>query len=462
MRGLQAASRGRPQHAAQRGFGATVLAVVIALAGLEPQDVRADAADAPPGRIAIRDGRFVEAGSGKPFVPLGANYYRAAKDPGKQAHAALCPGSYDAEYVERMMAAMAARSWNTVRVFHSFLVGPSGLIESPGSSEINPAYLANVLHLLRTARERGVRVIFTWDIWLPAAEAWARQPLPNDWESTFQADPPPRQGVNSFRLAVGPVRNRAAGIVALIRGIKVADPTLLQVVLAWELENEVRFAADQEPFVTRSAEFGFGGATFDLSTDAGSQALMDAAAAAWASACADCIHAADPESLVSASVFTFQAVGRRGPGTLSRDKTDDARVPASPRALLASRLDFIDIHVYAHRGPIDRVRADVTKTLESVGFAELLRDARRLGKPLLAGEVGVSAGATRRPPDWHVIHHDVGEALFGELVAAVRDEGFAGALLWHYGNPDSLPDDEFPAVSLHPGYGDRLRAAWQR
>lgn len=458
----RATDRHRAHPRARRLRGWVVLAAVVGLVWIELHGVAAAAEQKPLERIVIREGRFVEAGSRTSFTPLGVNYYRIAREPGQQSHAAFCPGSYDAAYVERMMATIAEQGWNTVRVFHSTLVGPSGLIESPGSQDINPAYLTNVLHFLRAARARGVRVIFTWDIWLPAAEAWARQPLPNDWEATFQADPSPRQGVNSFRLAVGPVRNRAAGIVALIRAIKTADPTLLPVVFAWELENEVRFAADQEPFVTRRQDFAFGGATFDLSTDAGSQALMDAAAAAWASACADCIHAADAEALVSASVFTFQAVGRQGPGTLSLDKTGDARVPASPRALLGSRLDFIDIHLYAHRGPIERVRADVRKNLESVEFANVRSDARRLGKPILAGEVGVSAGATRRPPDWQVIHHDVGESLFEALVAATREEGFGGALIWHYGNPDSQPGDEYPAVQLHPGYGARLRAAWDR
>jgi hypothetical protein len=461
MGGPQAAEPGRTSREVLRMWGWATVAVVC-LAWREPHGCGAAVADQPLERIAIREGRFVEADSGAPFTPLGVNYYRIAREPGQQSHAAFCPGSYDAAYVERMMAAIAEQRWNTVRVFHSALVGPSGLIESPVSRDINPAYLTNVLHFLRAARARGVRVIFTWDIWLPAADAWARQPLPRHWESIWQARAEGRQGVNAFRLAVEPVRKRAAGVVALIQAIKTAEPALLPVVLAWELENEVRFAVDQEPFVTRRPDYVFGGTTFDLSTDAGVQGLMDAAMAAWASACADAIHEADPQALVSASVFTFEAVGRGGPGTLSRDKTGDARVPAAPRALLGSRLDFIDIHLYAHRGPIDRVRADVTQTLESVEFTDVLREARRLGKPILAGEVGVSAGATRRPPDWQVIHHDVGESLFEELVAATREEGFAGALFWHYGNPDSQPGDEYPAVQLHPGYGARLRAAWDR
>lgn len=417
---------------------------------------------APLERITIREGRFVTESSGMPFTPLGVNYFRLAHDPGKLTHAAFCPGSYEPGYVERMMAHAAGQGLNTVRTFHSSIVGPSGLIETPASTSINPAYLANVVHFLRTAKAHGVRVVFAWDIWLPAAEAWRERRLHERWETRFQPGARPDEGVNSFRFAIGSVRTRAAAIVALIHAIRAVDPMLLQVVLSWELENEVRFAADREPFVSRPRAFRFAGETFDVSTDEGAQALMDATTTAWASACADAIHEADPKALVSASVFTFEAVGRKGPATFSQDSTHDARIPGSPHALLRSHLDFIDIHVYVHRGPVERVGERVEATLASVGFADLLRDARRLGKPILAGEVGISAQAMRRPPPSDEIDHTLGQALVEELVVAVRDAGFAGAVLWHYGNPDSQPADDFPAVWLHPGYGKRLRSAWHR
>lgn len=411
----------------------------------------------------VRDGRFLTAGPGSPFSPLGVNFYRLAHDPGKQLHAGFCPGSYDPAYVERMMAKVAANGLNTVRTFHSSIVGPAGVVESSDAASINPAYLANVLHFLRSARAKGVRVIFAWDIWLPDIPAWADQRLPAPWERVFPGEARPEQGVNSFRLAVRPIRTRVAEIVTLIREIRTKDPGLLPVVLSWELENEVRFAANAEPFVSRPRAFGFAGTTFDVSTDEGAQALMDAATTAWASACADAIHEEDAEALVSASVFTFEAVGRKRPGTLSHDSTRDTRIPSSPHALLQSRLDFIDIHVYAHRGPPGHVRDDARATLESVRFEDLIRDARRLGKPILAGEVGVSLNAMRRSSAaTDTVDHAAGQALVEELVGAVRDAGFVGALLWHYGNPDSLPADPFPTVHLHPKYAESLGAAWSR
>lgn len=426
-----------------------------------PAAAQASESVEPGERIAIRDGRFAGAESGVPFTPLGVNYYRTNRAIGEHSHAAFCPGQYDAEYVERMMAYVAGKRWNTIRAFHGIVVGPAGLIESPDSREINPAYAANVVHFLRTARAHGLRVIFTLDTWPPEARAWANEPLPAEWEQVFGATPPGRYAINGLRLTLRAVRIRAAELKALIGAIRKEDPALLAVVLAWEIENECHFSADHEPLASRAA-CAFGGKPFDLSIDDGAQAFMNEVTIAWASACADTVHAADKDALVSASVFTFAAVGRGRPGTLSQDKTADNRVPCDPRALLESRLDFIDIHVYPHRGPSKQLRADLTASLESVNFSDLRAEARRLGKPILAGEFGVPVGATRRPPVWTDIHHDVGQALLKDLVTELRKRGFAGALYWHFGNPDSLPDDQFPALDLHPGYGDRFRAAWMR
>lgn len=435
------------------------IAVAGVLVWARPVAAQATESVEPGERIAIRDGRFAGAESGVPFTPLGVNYYRTNRAVGEHSHAAFCPGQYDAEYVERMMAYVASKRWNTIRAFHGIVVGPAGLIESPDSREINPAYAANVVHFLRTARAHGVRVIFTLDTWLPEARAWANEPLPAEWEEVFGATPPGRYAINGLRLTLRSVRIRAAELKALIGGIRKEDPTLLAVVLAWEIENECRFAADHEPLASRAA-CAFGGKPFDLSTDDGAQAFMNEVTTAWASACADAVHAADQHALVSASVFTFAAVGRGRPGTLSQDKTADPRVPCDPCALLESRLDFIDIHIYAGRGPTKQLRTDLTASLQTVDFVKLRAEARRLGKPILAGEFGVPVGATRRPPVWTDIHHDVGQALLADLAGELRKRGFAGALYWHYGNADSKPDDEFPAMELHRGYADRFRAAW--
>jgi hypothetical protein len=189
---------------------------------------------------------------------------------------------------------------------------------------------------------------------------------------------------------------------------------------------------------------------------------MDSAARAWASACADAIHAADGEALVSASVFTFAAVGRQGPGTWSQDQTKDMRVPARPSALLESRLDFVDLHLYAGKSKDESVTQHLQRDLASVELPALAEEAKRRGKPLLVGESGVGVGLTRRGPDWETIHHDVGVELLRELHQALAAYPFAGVLHWHYGSPDSQAQDQHSALTLFPQYGEVLREALKR
>jgi hypothetical protein len=179
----------------------------------------------------------------------------------------------------------------------------------------------------------------------------------------------------------------------------------------------------------------------------------------WADVCADAIHAADPEALVSTGLFAFAAVGRSGPGTLSADKTGDARIPARPLALLRSKLDYVDVHLYAWMGENLTVAQNLRRALESVEAAALMGEARRVGKPVLCGECGVFANYLRKPADL-AIDHALGLACLREHVQGVRDAGFAGALYWPYGSPDSGPNDEMPALNLFPEYATVLTGIW--
>ena len=176
-------------------------------------------------------------------------------------------------------------------------------------------------------------------------------------------------------------------------------------------------------------------------------------------ACADAIHAADPEALVSASVFTFAAVGRQGPGTWSKDQTKDMRVPARPLALLESSLDFVDLHLYAGKSKTESIAQHLQRDLASVEISALAAKAKSLGKPILVGESGVAAHFTRRGPDWQTIHHDVGVELLREYHNALATHPFAGVLHWHFGSPDSTAQDEYPALVLFPQYGEALKSS---
>lgn len=433
------------------GMLADALIAVLALAAV------ADGAGTPAvSRIVVRNGRFVDKSTGKQFVPLGVNYFRAAVNVG---HATFCPGSYDRAFVEKMMADLAASGFNTIRTFHAYHVGENGILASPASREISPRYLANMVHFLAQARRHGLRVIFTWDVWLPSSEWLSSTPLPNETKYPFLPALAGDMGLNGYRLHLRAVRTHANAIVEIIRALRKQDPGLLPVVLAWELENEVYFTTAHAPFNTREGSFSFGGKTYEMRSDDQVQSLLDEATVQWVNACAEAIHRADPEALVSAPVYTFAAVGRGGPGTLSEDVTGDPRIPARPMALLRTGVDYVDIHLYAWKTEKQSVSDFLELGLGSVEWDKLKAEAARLGKPVMAGEVGVAAHYLRKPPD-NAIDHTLGVGCLREHLKGVRDRGFAGALYWPYGSPDSTANDENPALTLFPEYGRALRAVW--
>ena len=85
-----------------------------------------------PARIAVRDGAFLDTGTGAAFTPLGVNYYRVGElQDGKSGHATFCPRYYDRDFIEKMMADLEGWGFNTVRTFHVYHVGEGGILSSP-------------------------------------------------------------------------------------------------------------------------------------------------------------------------------------------------------------------------------------------------------------------------------------------------------------------------------------------
>jgi hypothetical protein len=125
--------------------------------------------------------------------------------------------------------------------------------------------------------------------------------------------------------------------------------------------------------------------------------------------------------------------------------------------LLESRLDFVDIHIYAGQSEFESIAQHLKHDLDSVEISHLAREARRLGKPILVGESGVAARYMRRGPDWQTIRHETGVNLLREFHQELSTFSFAGVLHWHYGNPDSTAQDEYPAMGLFPQYFEANR-----
>lgn len=353
---------------------------------------------APPlGRVAVRDGSFIDTATGERFEPRGLHYIRLLPD---GRHYVLDPGRYDAERIEAMLMDLKAHGYNVVRIFvgHIGVAGDRGL-----ASE----FIATLCDFLKRAQRHGVRVILVPDF-VPPSPAYDRMKGRVTDVGQMQL----------LYLDPGHVAAKQAYLNDLVGAIKVHDPDLLSTVFAYELENEACYFVTEPPFAGGTGSFEYDGRVYDLSSGQEAQALLDAAVADWADAMVEAIHEVDPEALVSCSVFSYEAVGRSGPGRHNVDSTEDARAPVRPLVLAKSKLSYLDIHLYAPS------EDGLANDLASMEWPAVLEACRRTGKPILMGEFG----ALRRE------FADAAAAAEGmnRHIARAEAEGFGGWVYWTY------------------------------
>lgn len=391
---------------------AVVSVFLLALSGAWGEGASEAGLDAPLPRICVREGRFVEKVSGRPFVPRGFNYIRLIpvnhpKGP-RPTHGTFAPSHYDAKKVEAMFADLRQNGFNVVRVFihHGYKEGIAG---SKDSLELSPAYLANFIDFLKRGRRHGVYVIPALG-WLPQSKGYL---------DLIGEKPKDIQGKNLYYLHRGFINAKAKYMADFARAIQKHDPDLLTTIFAYELENETHLVATQAPFsLTEGTCTPADGKTYDLTSAQELQKMADENVNLWADACVDAVHAVDPEVMVSTNVFTFRAVHRTGPGKLRTDQSEDERFPARPLALTRTKLDYLDIHFY----PMDDKTLD--RDLKSIEFDEFKKACDEKGIPLIMGEYGA----------FNFAYKTLDEAVVAmeKHLTRVRDLGFVGDIYWTY------------------------------
>ena len=419
-----------------------------------------------PDRITIRSGRFVNARTGAAFTPFGVNYCVVGEfKNGKRGHATFSPSHYDREFVAGMMRDLRKWGCNTVRVFHAYVATEDGIVKSRDATELSPEYVANFVDFLEQARAHGIRVIVSFDVWGTGCAWLSDRELPVDPAYKFPLGKwDHRYHRNNFQLCRTPARERANTIIESIRAIRKHDPALPHTILAWELENELNLRDDKPPFDGSVQEAAFKGRTFDLRDDSDRQAYLDAAFVNWCDYIRAAIRHEDPDVLVSASVFTFAAVGLEGPGAFTGVKRRDHRIPARPLALLDSGIDFVDIHSYVWRD-LDGKRDELwhlRRNMDSVEMDALRPKAAKLGKPIIVGETGVHNYYTNRPGLSIPTRVRLGADYLHNHVRALRDTyKVAGMLFWIYGTRALPRHGLYYDLNRQPYVAKQYLDAWQ-
>ncbi len=368
-------------------------------------------AGAPPGsshRIGVRvvegRGEFFDTVTGETYVPRGHNYVRA--NPSGTGHALFKTGEYDAAEVATAMTAMAAAGYNVIRV-HVDRIHIEGEADAPGQ-RLDAAYLTNVVDLVTTARTHGLHVTFNFEF------------VPSTYDSLRGTPPPNVAGRNEHVMSQGYLEALATFVVDVLEAIRAADATLLTTIFSFNLWNEAAFFSSDPPF---SLSAGFvtpaEGGTYDLSIRASRQLAADNGARYFADFLVARLKAAEPQLLLSISVFTPRAAQRTGyDGVDPIGSPIDSRLPFRVRALAASSLDYIDLHLIPTSFPWG-LPYDLEAEMAVIEFDEL-----DPAKPLFMGEIGA----------YKFDHSTVGSAIRTLLNHQARtcDLGFDGWVLWSW------------------------------
>jgi F5/8 type C domain/Cellulase (glycosyl hydrolase family 5) len=335
-----------------------VLAVRTDAPSREPPQHRIAVRPVAGGALELYDRR-----TGETFRPRGANYVRLAEQGGTGLHhSTFNVGLYDGPRADEALKRMRAGGSNVVRVFLSGACADRCV--GHRLRGISSRYVAEVADFLRLARANGLYVIVTID----------GLPTQTRYEATLNAEPRTLvEGANLDFLTAGGVQ-ASASFWADFAAELIRQRAATDVVLAYELRNEVHFDGWAKPFTLTSGLVPTAnGRTYDMAGQAQKDAMLDDGLAYWIERVRAAIRAVDPTALV--------AVGFFEPQQPNPSRGGDQRLIRTRAAIRGSSADLVDLHVSPG--------AELTLPHYMENFGVDGSEA----KPILLGELGASRSA---------------------------------------------------------------------
>ncbi|CAF2638727.1 unnamed protein product [Rotaria sp. Silwood2] len=293
-----------------------------------------------------------------PISLRGSNYIRLIN---ATIHVTFEPNLYSLWDIESALKQMYSYGYNYVRVFLDCPTLYQGFnLSSPG---IPMHYTQNVIDFLVRASTYQIAVMLTAS-WNPA-----------NYQSIVDSYPIPANvtGSNMIIFHAGEAAAKAQFFQDLLNEIQNVSSIAFQTIFAIDIFNEISVSVRQQPFSLTSGIVSFGGVSYNMSQGNDRQQLVDIASNIWLNTVATAIKSIAPTILVSASLFSPNAVGHDGfDGVQTRPPNEDDRYPLRPASLINSLADYIDLHVYAS----ENMRAE----FEGAALIPV--------KPILLGETG--------------------------------------------------------------------------
>ncbi|CAF1446675.1 unnamed protein product, partial [Rotaria sordida] len=238
--------------------------------------------------------------------------------------------------IDNAMIQMYNYGYNYVRVFLDCPTLYNGFgLSSPG---IPLSYTKNVIDFLVRASNHQLSVMLTAS-WNPA-----------NYQPIIDSYPMPSivSGINTIIFHAGQAAAKAQFFQDLLYEIKAINSTAFQTIFAIDVFNEIGVSVQEEPFSLTSGLVSFGDVLYDMARGDHRQQLLDIAGKIWLNTVAAAIKLVSPTILVTASLFSPNAVGHDGfDGVQIRPPNVDDRYPLRPASLVHSLADYIDLHVYA-------------------------------------------------------------------------------------------------------------------
>jgi len=312
-----------------------LLSILVATAvPLPAMQTSARAQEDVPHRIGVRVadgvGEFYDTVTGKRFVPRGANYidFHSAET-GSLQDRVLATNTYDPERVRTAFGALAARGYNTVRIFFdSCMVGPYCITQwdTPG---LNPAYMDNLADLIRIAASEGIYLQLTSND-IPDGGGYGDR-------ANRDSDAQIAGYRNAHFLTPGGAETFAQYWRDILTELNARDaPT--EAVLGWQLVNEQWFFRLQPPFSLDEGIVSSAAGEYDMSDPAQKQQMAVDNVLNYLNTAVAVIHDLDPGTLVTSGFFAPQYPNPTVTG-------GDWYVETAPLMGRAD-LDYFDFHAY--------------------------------------------------------------------------------------------------------------------
>jgi hypothetical protein len=305
---------------------------------------------------------FFNRNTGKVFVPRGNNYIRLAnltKPNGNPvlAHSTFAVGLYDANRAETALASMQASGYNSVTVITEGCC--EGMIGDPAGG-LNSAYIANVVDFLQRAKTHAIGVVIA-SSWLPDLGGFG-QLLGNCY--------PEFDDINLTTLSSCGITATKAYFQDLVQALINASAPM-DAIFAYEIWDEYYYQAPKAPLNSTSGTITTAnGQTYDMSSPASRQQMMDDGLVYFADQVRASILALDPTALVTISFFPPE-----GPNP---SRIGDSRIIQVYPAIASSTLDYVDLHPY----PIV-LSLTMDQAAQNYGFVGYQQQ-----KPIIMGEYG--------------------------------------------------------------------------